>query len=263
MLTEQIRRRLAKPYLLRNLLIAITLLTATSVQGHSQSKPDASQSFEVASVRPAPADHGYTSISPSGAAQFTANNVSMMVLVEMAYGVNGNQISASPSWFDSDLYDIAAKPEGDIGLSYEQMRPMLQQLLKQRFQLAVHREKKDVPGYVLVVAKSGPKLQAGKESSAGLYILQDGLQGPSMSMATLAGMLASPVGRPVIDKTGLTGNYDIKLSYAPVAADASTDSTLPSIFTAVQEQLGLKLEGQKVPVDFVVIDHAEKVPSDN
>ena len=187
----------------------------------------------------------------------------MMVLVELAYGVNGNQISASPSWFDSDLYDVAAKPEGDVGLTYEQMRPLLQQLLKQRFQLAVHREKKDVPGYVLVVAKSGPKLQAGKQSSAGFYILQDGLRGPSMSMAVLAGMLASPLGRPVIDKTGLTGNYDIKLSYATTAADGSSDSTLPSIFTAVQEQLGLKLEGQKVPVDFVVIDHAEKVPADN
>lgn len=260
MLIEKLLRRKSSNQLLtpiRSMAIALIIVT---IPGAAQSRPDPATSFEVASVRPVPAEHGFTSISPSGAARFTARNVSMMVLVELAFGVEGNQILAAPGWFNSALYDVAAKPEGDAGMSYEQLRPLLQQLLKQRFQLAFHREEKDVSGYALVVAKSGTKLNATNEPPASGSILRDGLRSSSVSMRTLAGMLAITQRKPVVDRTGLAGNYDIKLSFAP---DGSIDSNLPSIFTAVQEQLGLKLEKQNVPMNFVVIDHMEKLPTEN
>ena len=187
----------------------------------------------------------------------------MLLLIGYAFGLNDKQIEAPPSWFESTYYDIVAKPEGDVVLTYEQLQPLLQQLLKQRFGLILHHEKKDVPGYALVVAKGGPKLKEGKGASAGVYILKEGLQGSSIPMTTLTGLLAYPLGRPVVDKTGLAGSYDIKLSYASENGPETADSALPSIFTAVQEQLGLKLEAQKVSQDFLVIDHIEKIPTEN
>jgi len=219
------------------------------------------QSFEVASVKLVPRDAaGLTSISPPGSVRFTATNASLDVLISLAFGVDSDRISGMPGWLDSEHYNVNAKPEGDKGLSYEQLRPLLQQLLAQRFHLAVHRETRDVQGYALVVAKNGPKLQAGKGSSPHAYILPNGLQAQNMSIATLAGMLARPAGRPVADQTGIQGNYDITLKYAP---EGTAESSLPSVFTAVQEQLGLKLVPQKVPVEIVVIDHVERVPTEN
>lgn len=185
----------------------------------------------------------------------------MEVLIEYAFGVDDKQISGENlGWIDSELFDVEAKPEGDAILSYEQVKPLLQNLLRQRFKLAFHREQKDFRGYGLMVAKSGSKLQASKEPSSGVYILRDGLRGRGIPVTVLASMLARPVGQPVVDKTGITGNYNIVLNFAP---EGSTDSTLPSIFTALQEQLGLKLEPQKVPVEMLAIDHLEKVPSEN
>ncbi len=185
----------------------------------------------------------------------------MKLLIEMAFGINDDQISGEKlDWLDSKLYDVEAAPEGDAPLSYEQLRLPLQHLLAQRFNLTFHREWKNLPGYALVVARGGSKLTTSKEVSSTGYILQDGIRSPSISMKSLAAMLAHPLGRPVADKTEITGNYDVKLSFAP---DGATDSLFPSIFTAVQEQLGLKLEPQKVPVEMLLIDHLEKLPSAN
>lgn len=246
----------------RNLLVMLTGI-AISLPGIviAQTPTTAASQFEVASIRQVPSGRGYTSISPSGSTRFTARNVSMKLLIEMAFGVEDYQISGKDlDWLDSELYDVEAKPEGDVSLSYEQMKPLLQNLLAQRFKLMIHHEQKDFRGYALMVAKNGPRLHAGKEASTAGYILRNGIRSPGISMSGLATMLAHPLGRPVFDKTGITGKYDIKLSFAP---DGSTDSPLPSIFTAVQEQLGLELEPQKVAVDMVVIDHLEKVPTEN
>jgi uncharacterized protein (TIGR03435 family) len=137
----------------------------------------------------------------------------------------------------------------------------LRQLLEQRFKLAVHREPKEVPGYALVAAKGGPKLHPGAGASAsGGIIYPGGIRGPKWTMASFAAALSSPVGRPVIDQTGIQGDYEIEVAYA---RDGDTDSPLPSVFTALQEQLGLKLEPRRVPIEILVIDHAEKVPAEN
>ena len=218
------------------------------------------RSFEVASVRASQHGCGRTSISPWGLTRFTAKNASMMLLLGIAFGESPNHISAKEDWLETHCYDIDAKSENDLSLSYEQLHAPLQELLRQRFQLAFHRETKEVNGYALVVTRGGSRLQRGKDLMTEEYILPDGLRGESMSMSSLAALLASPTGRPVIDKTGITGNYNIDLKYAPSGA---TESQYPSVFTAVQEQLGLKLEPQKVPVEMLVIDHLEKVPTEN
>lgn len=141
------------------------------------------------------------------------------------------------------------------------MQPLLQQLLEQRFHLTIHRESKTVSGYELIIAKGGAKLQPVKEAgNSHAQILPNGLQAWGASMDTLASMLRSPTKRPVVNKTGISGNYDIKLDYAPIN---DPNSTLPDLFTALQEQLGLKLTAQKVPIEMLVIDHVDRTPTEN
>jgi uncharacterized protein (TIGR03435 family) len=242
-------------------LLAIGVTAVPQVSAQPQTNATALPLFEVASVKPTPAASlGYTSISPPGSARFTATNVTLEFLIEMAFGVDENRISAEPGWLGSDHFDVNAKAEGDRGLTYEELRPLLRQLLVQRFKLAIHHEMKDVNGYALVVAKGGPKLRASTGAASQGSILPNGLRAPNASLGSLALMLARPTGRPVVDTTGIQGNYDIQLNYAP---EGAADSPLPSIFTALEEQLGLKLETHKVPVEMLVIDHVERVPTEN
>jgi len=202
-------------------------------------------------------------MSPPGARLFSISNASMAFLIGMAYKAADDQIVKNPSWIESECYSISARAEGDGSLGSGQLRLLLQNLLAQRFRLALHREVQDFPGYALVVAKNGPKLEATKGVSATGSVGSDRLRARNISMGSLASMLRRPAGAHVIDKTGVTGNYDIDLSFAPDAPSSPTDSTLPSIFTALQGQLGLKLMPEKVPVEMLVIDHVEKAPTEN
>jgi uncharacterized protein (TIGR03435 family) len=253
------------------LIAAPLLLTLTASLAFAQSPATPAPTFEVASIRMVDshtADDlqrgiGQFSMSPFPTNLFTLHNASLAFLIQIAYAVDTqDNISAMPGWMESQLYDISAKVEGDQQLTLEQMRPLLQQLLAQRFHLAVHHESKLVSGFALIVAKGGPKLQppARPKRKMGGQILPDGLTFWNMDLAHFATILSRPAGRPVIDQTGLTGVYDLKLSYAPAN---DPNSSLPSFFTAIQEQLGLKLEPQKVPVDTLVIDRAERTPTDN
>jgi uncharacterized protein (TIGR03435 family) len=230
-------------------LIAMTILAA------------AQPAFEVASVKPTPANRiGYTSVSPPGAATFTASNITLKILISMAFGVDSDRIFAKQDWIDSTRFDVIAKAEGGREIPGEQLKPMLQQLLTERFKLSVHREMKEYPGYALIVAKDGPKLHASEGGPLRQYILRGRLVGHNVPVEGLAALLRSPTGRAVVDETGIKGNFDIDLTYAP---DDAADSTLPSIFTALQEQLGLKLTPKKVPAETLIVDHAERVPTEN
>jgi uncharacterized protein (TIGR03435 family) len=248
-------------------------LAFTCVPSYSQTAatPNPAAEFEVASIR-AVQPHtleelqrgiGVGSISSFPANLFTANYMPLSVIISIAYRVDGSRIIEKPDWLDSQLWQISAKVNGDTVLNGEQMRPLLQELLRQRFHLATHRESRMVPGYALVLGKGGPKLKASAhDDKPFFYILKDGVEGKATSMPTLAGVLETPSGRPVIDKTGIPGRYNIKLRYAPPnTPTAHTDQ--PDLFTAIQEQLGLKLEPQKVPVDYLVIDHVDRTPTDN
>ena len=203
-----------------------------------------------------------SSMSSFPANLFTMRSVPLTFLIQFAYNIeSADYISAMPGWMESQEYDVSAKVEGDQQLTLEQMRPMLQRLLEQRFHLVFHRETKMTSGFELIVAKGGPRLQPSKDNGKPFaQILPNRLDVGHMDAQHIAGVLAHRAGQPVVDKTGLTGNYDFTLSYAPAN---DPNSSLPDFFTALQEQLGLKLVSQKVPVQFLVIDHVDKIPTDN
>jgi uncharacterized protein (TIGR03435 family) len=251
------------------LAIGLILVVRGQHDCHAQA-PSGTASFEVASIRmvdPHTATDlqrgiGLFSMSSFPTNLLTVKNAPLAFLVQFAYGVDSqDHITGMPDWMELQEYDLSAKIEGDQQLTLVQMQPMLKQLLSQRFHLAVHHETKNTPGFALVLAKGGPKLQLSKnDSKPSAQMLSNRLEATHMDTAHFVGVLAHRAGQPVIDKTGLTGIYDFRLSYAP-ANDPS--SSLPDLFTALQEQLGLKLESQKVPVEMLVIDHADKIPTEN
>jgi uncharacterized protein (TIGR03435 family) len=217
-------------------------------------------SFEVASVRVSPPGHGPTSVSPPGASTFVATNIPLKVLIQLAYEVDAHRIAGKPEWFNVETYDVSAKVEGGAGLSYKQLKEPLQRLLADRFHLVLHRETREMNGYALVVEKGGPKFEVSKGGSATPTMVRDELKIQNMPLTVFAVMLGKPVDRPIVDKTGLAGNYDLDLKFSSLDA---TDSQLPSIFTALREQLGLRLNAEKIPVDMLVVDHVDTVPTEN
>jgi uncharacterized protein (TIGR03435 family) len=222
----------------------------------------AAQEFEVASIRPAQDDGDQGIDTDRG--RFVAHNLTLKRLIARAWDVEESEVLGGPAWIDSDSYDVNAKIPGSEGQwTREKVLHMLQSLLADRFQLAVHREARQVSGYVLAVAKTGPKMTPAtpgpddsNTSSNGTY-----LKATNITMEALTKRLSRnrDIGKVVVDKTGLIGRFDFELEWAP--AQAETDDH-PGIFTALQEELGLKLESAKVSVQAVVIDRAEK-PSEN
>ena len=211
-------------------------------------------------------------ILPGGS--FIANGVSLRSLLKKAYGLRDFQIEGSPSWFDSQRYDVSAKAAGPVDV--QQVNLMLRALLVDRFKLKFRRESRELQAYVLTIARNGPRLkEAVKEddSSGGVRMRGVGhLAGIKASVGQLAEMLSDValngryiLDRPVLDRTGLSAVYDFTLEWTPDLTPtdtAPTASSGPSIFTAVQEQLGLKLELRKAPVEIFIIDHVERA-SDN
>jgi uncharacterized protein (TIGR03435 family) len=215
--------------------------------------------FEVASVRINPAPIGvYPPPSWTGR-RFTSTHFSVGFLIAMAYGKSMIHIHGLPSWDDSTWYDVVAETAGEGELPTPVRQVLLQQLLKERFHLTVHHETKQFSGYELVVAKKQPTLTPVDTPGQG-SIYRDKLRLPSVTMTTFAGILERVVHEPVLDHTGITGTYKINLDYAPMDA---TDSELPSVFTVLEEQLGLKLVSQKVPVDELIIDRVDRTPTEN
>jgi len=208
-------------------------------------------------------------------------------LIAIAYDVREFTVSGGPGWVGSDRFDIDARvesaPSGKAGqtdqaklqTSGQQIRECLKSLLVERFELAIHRETKEENVYALVLAKNGPKFSEAKPDSKPLIRRQEGLiTGQAVPMQMLALNLANSMGRTVLDRTGLAGKYDFKLEWnreaAPGASSAQADSGSPldpdtrgpSIFAALQEQLGLRIETQKAPVETLLMDHVAK-PSAN
>ena len=215
--------------------------------------------FEVASVRINPAPIGvYPPPSWTGR-RFTSTHFPVGIIIAMAYGKSSTHIHGLPSWDDSTFYDVVAKAAGEGELPTPVRQALLQQLLEGAFNLAVHHETKQFAGYELVVVKKQPTLTPGNTPGQS-SIYRDRLWLPGVTMATFAGLLERVVHEPVLDHTRITGTYNINLDYAPMDA---TDSELPSIFTVVEEQLGLKLVSQKVPVDELMIDRVDRTPTEN
>jgi uncharacterized protein (TIGR03435 family) len=239
------------------------------------------QEFEAASIKPsAPMGSGMVRMGvqmlPGG--RISMSSVTVKTLIQQAYGVRDFQIVGGPEWLGSARYDITAKPEG--AATPDQVKVMIQALLADRFKLQFHRETKELPTYALVVAKGGPKFHEsevveGPDKPKGTRMSMNGRGQFNLERApvvALANQLAQVLGRSVIDKTGLTGNYDFELKWTPDASApgmmrvAGGDGPPPSsdavagtsIFTALQDQLGLKLESTKGPVEILVVERAEK-----
>jgi uncharacterized protein (TIGR03435 family) len=225
------------------------------------------QAFEVASVKTAPP--GFAAPMETGPETFHMANT-LFYLVEWAYGLQDYQLSGGPDWWKKDRFEIQAKSATPATES--QMKQMLQRLLADRFVLKVHREIKEIPIYALVVDKKGPKLTAAKDATQcngnGCFGVSNGaLTASGGTMAFTAQVLTRLLDRPALDKTNLTGHYDFKLTYdqssvkPPIVGMPITPTDGPSIFAAV-EDLGLKLEPQKFPVETLIIDSVER-PSEN
>jgi uncharacterized protein (TIGR03435 family) len=223
--------------------------------------------FEVASVKPAdPA--AAISMNRSGN-RFTTSNTSLEMLVLWAYDIRNDRLFGKPKWLDSVRYDVVAKaPEETpvVGL-LPQLRQMMQSLLAARFKLAVHRETRELPMYVMVVGKNGPKVHLteaveGPVSAPNPFSMtsERRLSGTKVSTSMLAKVLSDQLGNAVEDQTGLKGVFDFTLEWAP---DTDAQFIGASLFTAIQEQLGLKLESRKGPVEVLVIDHIEGTPTEN
>jgi uncharacterized protein (TIGR03435 family) len=220
--------------------------------------------FEVASIRPHTGPVMAIGMRPSGP-NVTMEAMSLHNLIGYAYDLQPYQILGGPSWITADRYDIAAKAEGDAPVVPEQIKQMTQALLTERFGLKYHRDTKEMPVYVLVVGKNGPKLKESAPDAEKRLVLgsADGHTRMTVTkgdMAQLVGEFSNinGVDRPTIDKTGLTGTYDYQLDWSR----GEPGSNAPVIFTAIQEQLGLKFQPDRARVEVLVIDRAEK-PGEN
>lgn len=245
--------------------------------------------YDVVSIKPNSSGSGSvrTSIDRE---RFLGTNISVKALIRYAYDLETEDlISGLPGWAGSSSLDVEAKvsaedvaalkklPDDD---SNRQRRLMMQSLLADRFALKVHHEKRELPTYALVVIKSGLRLKVADPKNTyedGLKAKGGVVRGPgsvdtsntqltaqAVPVTSLASFLAQKLRRPVDDKTGLTRNYDFTLKWSPdeVAQDSENANTPPSIYTALQEQLGLKLEATKGPVDTIVVDHINP-PTEN
>ena len=199
----------------------------------------------------------------------TYQGYTVTYLIMEAFKLKGYQVSLGPSpldWYSSVYYDIFANAEGDARLSRDDFRPMMRSLLVERFHLRFHREQKEMPVYALVVSKNGPKFRESAPNA--VFQANHGVNGRLQNLVATKftmDMLADDIGvdRPVVDQTGLRGQYDIRLEATPefriINSSAPGDI---SIFDALPDQLGLKLQLQKTMVEVLVVDHVEK-PSAN
>ena len=268
--------------------------------------------FEVASVKSAPSpSDGRVRASMRGgpgtvdAGQITCINVTLINVLLRAYNVKTYQVTG-PDWLSSQRYDIIAKIPP--GATKEQFDLMLQNLLADRFRLALHHETREIQGYELVTGKNGPKLKVSPEADPSVQpatqpasppkvdangfprldapglVMMEGVKGRAVisyltarvqPLSALVDRLSTEFRLPIVDKTGLTGKFDFTLEFAPQppgtltppssveALSDNVDQSAPNLITAVQQQLGLKLNSSKVRLDVLIIDRADKVPTEN
>jgi len=238
---------------------------------------DAMPKVETATIKPSEPGRPGKAFTVRGRNLVTINT-SVSDLVAMSYGLHARQIIGAPAWVESDKFDLTVQPDIEGMPAEKQLRGLIQQVLADRFKLTFHRDKRELPAYAIVVAKEGQKLTKSSGDPNGLPGLMFRGLGvlPAMN-ATLDNfadvMQAAVLDRPVINRTALQGRYDFTLTWTPdesqfaglgvrVPAPSGDPNAPPGLFTAMQEQLGLRLESTKAPVDVLVIDRVEK-PSEN
>jgi uncharacterized protein (TIGR03435 family) len=239
---------------------------------------DADPAFEVATIKPSDPSRPGKLFTVRGADVLTINTT-LSDLVMYAYGLHPKQITGAPAWLESEKYDLTGRPDTPGQPSVAQMGIMLRKLIADRFELKFHRDKKEMSVYVLKVGKDGPKFAKSErdpDSLPGLFFRGPGtnLNVTNATMDQFANLLQSTVlDKPVLDQTGLNEKYDFILKWTPDPGQLlglggppppppDPGDAPPDLFTAIQQQLGLKLESSKAPADVIVIDHVSK-PSEN
>ena len=279
--------------MVKSVLAAAVLAVVTAAQSTSPAKPPA---FEVASVKPNTSGDGRVLMSPQPGGRLNLVNVPLRLMIRYAYRVQDFQVVGGPDWLSTARFDVVAKAEGG-NPSQEDLQLMLRSLLADRFKLVVRPDKREMPTYSLVPARADGKTAAqlrksdancgpatapgappapGQLPSCGSMLGFGNLKARGSTMAALASTLSTFAGRIVVDRTGLAGGYDVDLNWTPdqiprpagggdqpVQVNGVTiDPNGPSLFTALQEQLGLKLESARGPVDVLVVERAEKPAED-
>jgi uncharacterized protein (TIGR03435 family) len=271
----------------RNSLAGI-VLSLTVVIPVSSQVGSTQPSFEVASIKPNNSGRDDVLISATGTGRLSTVGTTVKWLIGMAYRVRDFQVSGGPSWVSNDRFDIEARAENGLPVQPGREGLLLRSLLADRFQLKVRSETKELPIYELLVAKSGSKLVAvpepkrrgpgepppppgpsGMPAPGGFLVRIGQMRGSAVRIGNLVDALSRQMSRTVVDETGLTGFFDIHLEWTPdnnVGAGQTTEAPSapygPSIFTALQEQLGLRLDSSKGPVEVIIIDSVER-PSEN
>jgi uncharacterized protein (TIGR03435 family) len=230
-------------------------------------------SFEVATIKLTDPSFPGAVIGGFRFGRFSAQGFTLKDLIAYAYDVDNRQVAGGPKWSDSERYDIPGKPEKSGALSPEAGKLMLQTLLTERFQLKIHRDSREMPVYVMTVARGGLKMKPRTEGDGGapggMPIQGAKIPGRNTTIQFLAYGLQQLLDRPVLNETGVTGGFDFDLSWRPDPSQfrgqgdkvpANPDD--PDLLTALQQQLGLRLEAKKALAPVVVLDSAEK-PSDN
>ena len=259
-------------------------LNLVRTSAKTESKPpspmaaNADPSFEVATIKPSNSNDAGKGFRLSGR-NFSTLNTSLDDLIEYAYDVHLKQIVGGPDWMDKDKFDVGAVPDQEGSPSHEQLKIMVQKLLADRFQLKFHHDKRELSVYVLTVAEGGPKNLTKSDRTDDKFSIPIGPAPGGLMMSVSNGNMRDFSGfglqgavldRPVLDQTGLRGRFDFVLTWLPGGTEFGgrlppsppSDNPPPNLFTAIQEQLGMKLAAVKAPADVMVIDKAEK-PSAN
>jgi uncharacterized protein (TIGR03435 family) len=234
----------------------------------------AQPAFEVASIKPNTSGDRFESVSPVTGGKFTARNVTVAWLLKTAYHVEPFQIAGVPSWGNSERFDVLASA-ADGNTTPDQIREMIQKLLADRFQVTLHRENREQPIYSLVVGKNGPKLAKAKSDTCATSTMENPcggfriykrsqMWGNTVTVKQFAAELTYMMGRMVVDKTGIAGLYDLRVEWTPEhfgpepGTEVKPDEANGTLFTAVQEQLGLRLQSEKAPVETLVVDRVSR-----
>jgi uncharacterized protein (TIGR03435 family) len=259
--------------------VAVCFLLAASLLAQAPAHIPADLRFEVASLKPSNGTVQGGGIRPApGGQRYEARNCPIKLMIQVAYRVKAEQIVGGPSWLDTDRFDMDAEAEKPSGI--DELHVMLMNMLVDRLHLTFHREKREMPIYALTVDKGGAKLKPHQAANGGdpwidqttEKFLHIKMTATAVTLDYLAFRLSALMDRPVVDLTNAPGGYDFNLEYTqdlPLGFPAGgringeePDTSGPSVFDALKQQLGLELKAQKGLAEVIVIDHVER-PTDN
>ena len=264
--------------MVRQIALAVLVLSASGGIAQSPAPRPKFDAFEVATIKKVESDGKRGRyIVMQGDHRFVEKDYTLKLLIAAAYDLNPRAVSGGPGWVESDHYDIAAVTPGEARPTHDEQMAMLRSLLADRFKLTFHREQKEFSIYVLGIARSGPKLKASTAAPdsppaliSTVYPQRIVLPARNATMGDLASLMQRAIlDRPVVDKTGLQGRYDFDLEWAPdetqfggEVAAAPAEAPSAPLFSAIQQQLGLKLEATRGAIDALAVDTVER-PSAN